>query len=101
MTIAALAFIPLTFVISSALRAAHEAGEGSSPLGPLLRTVPWIFASASSALDDTPASTPVVALEAELPPGVASSASRYFLLVAAASRGSPSYESSSTTIQPS
>src|SRR5690349_24609410 len=53
---AALALSALTFAISSGVRSAVDAGEGVSPLGPLLMTCPLIASRACWALPDTPAS---------------------------------------------
>src|ERR687885_1585992 len=54
MTMAALAPSPLTLAISAEVSSASLAGAGFSPLGPLLRTCPWILAKAASAASETP-----------------------------------------------
>src|SRR3954454_824356 len=65
---AAFRFLALTWLISSSVRSADEAGDGSSPFGPLESTLPVTSCSALSACSETPGSDVVVLVEALVHP---------------------------------
>src|SRR5919109_4195038 len=82
MTIAAVARIALTLATWSGVRSAELGGEGSSPLGPLLKILPLASARAASAACETPGASLRVVVLGKLQPVTASTST----VVAARSR---------------